>query len=92
MSPSPEVTVPVGVRIVVVVPRGNWGYATEVHIGDSTVLSEQCSVLLPDHGREAILLALGPGHSSLYATVTPSSNAMMPAWLGTIVVTADANG
>ena len=92
MVPSPTVTVPVGARIVVMVPRWGWGDATDVRIGNSTILSEQCSVLLANHGRRTILVALGPGRSSLGATVTPASNAAMPAWLGTVVVTANANG
>jgi len=85
------VTVPVGARIVVMVPRWGWGDATDVRIGNSTVLSDQCSVLLANHGRRAILVALGPGRSGLEATVTPASDAAMPAWLGTVVVTG-ANG
>ena len=54
------------------VPRWGWGDATDVRIGNSTVLSDQCSVLLANHGRRAILVALGPGRSGLEATVTPA--------------------
>jgi hypothetical protein len=90
MSPSPKVTVLVGARIVVLVPRWSWGDATDVHVGNSMILSEECSILLPDHDRRTILLALGPGRSSLSATVTPGSEAMMPAWLGTVFVESNA--
>jgi len=86
MSPSPKVTVPVGARIVVLVPRWSWGDPTDVHVGNSRILSEECSILLADRGRRTILLAFGPGRSSLSATVTPGSDLMMPAWLGTVVV------
>ena len=87
MSPRPTVTVPVGELLVVMVPSWGWGDATDVSIGNSTALSEQCSVLLPDHGRRTILLVLAAGQSTLSATVTPPSDAAMPAWLGTVVVT-----
>ena len=88
--PRPTLSVPVGVVLVVEVPRWGWGEATDLSISNTRVLQEQCSVLLADHGRRTILLAVGRGHSDLEATVTPASNAAMPAWLGNVVVTAVA--
>jgi len=84
--------VSVGAHLVVDVPPWNWGDATDVQIGNATVLGETCAVLLADHGRRVILWAMGPGQSTLSATVTPPSDAMMPAWLGTVVVTIGPGG
>jgi hypothetical protein len=80
--------VEVGASVTVVVPPWSWGDASDVRIETPGVLSEQCSVLLPNRGREEILTALSPGHSGLFATVTPPSDLMMPAWLGTVEVSA----
>lgn len=88
MSPAPTVTVPVGTRLVVLVPPWNDEEETPLQRGDPTVVGEECSVTLSDHGTRTILLATAPGRSTLSATVTPGSDTMMPAWLGTVVVTA----
>jgi len=90
MSPTPTITVRVGGELVVTVPGWHWGDATDVNVGNPGVLSEQCSVLLPDHGRRAVLLAVSLGESHLSATVTPASDVMMPAWSGEVVVTANS--
>jgi hypothetical protein len=90
--PRTMLTVPIGTVLVVNVPRWGFGRATDIGMSDTRVLQEQCSVLLADHGRRTILLAIAPGRSSLEATITPGSNAAMPAWLGTVVVNANANG
>ncbi len=87
MSPSPSVTMAVGTRLVVLVPAWSDEEETPVHRGDPSVVAEECSVTLPDHGTRTILLARAPGTSTLSATVTPGSDTMMPAWLGTVLVT-----
>lgn len=86
MSPTPTVTISVGAELVVMVPSSPGVYATEVHIANPTLLSEQCSSLLADHGRMTVLLAVSPGQTSLEASVTPPSDLMMPAWLGQVIV------
>jgi hypothetical protein len=89
-SPRPTLTVPVGAEVVVNVPRWSaGGDATDVHIGDSHVLHEQCTVLLPDRGRRTILLATAQGRSGLEAITSGLPNGVaVPAWLGTVRVTS----
>lgn len=91
-SPTPTITIPVGGVLVVMVPSPEEPEfeATDLHIGDPTVLSELCSILLPDHGRRSVLLALVPGTSDLGATFTPPSDVLMPAWLGQVIVQGSA--
>jgi len=64
------------------------GTATDVHPARHGILREQCTVLLPGHGRRTILLAARPGSTRLGATVHRASNLMMPAWGGTVIVRA----
>ena len=85
-SPTPKVSVPPGGHLVVTVPRWGWGTATDVHPARRGILREQCTVLLPGHGRCTIFLAARPGSTRLGATVQPASNLMMPAWGGTAIV------
>lgn len=87
MSPTPTITVPVGSRLVVLIPPWSDAEDTPLHRGDPTVVAEVCSVTLPDHGTRTILAATAPGRSVLSATVTPGSDTMTPEWLGTVVVT-----
>jgi hypothetical protein len=87
-SPTPTVTVPPGGHLVVTVPRWGWGTATGVYVARGGILREQCTVLLPGHGRRTIFLAARPGSTRLGATVQPASNLMMPAWGGTVTVRA----
>lgn len=87
-SPTPMVTVPPGGHLVVTVPRWGWGTATDVHPARAGILREQCTVLLPGHGRRTIFLAARPGSTWLGATVQPASNLMMPAWGGKVIVRA----
>lgn len=87
-SPAPTVIVPVGTRLVVLVPPWSDEEETPIRRGDPTVVGQECSVTLPNHGTRTVLLARAPGTSTLSATVTPASDTMMPAWLGTVVVTA----
>ena len=85
-SPAPVITVPPGDHLVVTVPRWGWGTATDVHPAHAAILQEQCTVLLPGHGRRTIFLAARPGSTWLGATVQPASNLMMPAWRGKVIV------
>jgi hypothetical protein len=85
-SPMPKLTVTVGSPLVVMVPSWTGAEATDLRIVDASVLSEICTVLLSDHGREAVLFGVRQGQSLITATVTPASNAMMPAWLGLVTV------
>jgi hypothetical protein len=88
-SPAPTVTVPVGTRVAVLVPPFSDQSGTPLHRGDPSVVDEVCSVTLPDHGTRTILLAKSPGRSSLSsAAAAGSGDTMVPAWLGTVVVTA----
>jgi len=87
-SPTPKVSVPPGGHLVVTVPRWGQGTATDVHPARHGILREQCTVLLPGHGRRTIFLAARPGSTRLGATVQPASNLMMPAWGGTMIVRA----
>jgi hypothetical protein len=85
-SSTPMVTVPPGGHLVVTVPRWGWGTATDVHPARAGILREQCTVLLPGHGRRTIFLTARPGSTWLGATVQPASNLMMPAWSGKVTV------
>jgi hypothetical protein len=88
MSPSPQVSLRAGDVLVVEIPPAAYGEEdTDVYISDAHVLAKRCSVLLEDRGRRALLVALAPGQSGLYATVTPPTQAMMPAWMGEVTVT-----
>lgn len=87
LSPTPTITVPVGSVLVVQVPSSRAPFdATDVQIADPSVLSERCSTLLADRGRVTVLRAVAQGQSRLFATVTPGSDAAMPAWLGQVIV------
>jgi hypothetical protein len=90
-TPTPTVTLPVGTRLVVLVPPWSNEDETSLHRGDPSVVGEECSETLPDHGTRTILLATAPGRSTLSATVTPGSDTMMPVWLGTVVVTGSGS-
>jgi hypothetical protein len=59
-----------------------------VHPARAGILREQCTVLLPGHGRRTIFLAARPGSTWLGATVQPASHLMMPAWGGKVIVRA----
>lgn len=87
-APTPTLTVRAGTLFVVLVPAWHFGTATDVHIGNPNVVVEACSVVLPDKGRRAVLVALAPGRSFLSATITPATEAMMPAWSAEISVIA----
>jgi hypothetical protein len=50
-SPTPKVSVPPGGHLVVTAPCWSWGTATDVHPARHGILREQCTVLLPGHGR-----------------------------------------
>ncbi|HVT69384.1 MAG TPA: hypothetical protein VHF26_16660 [Trebonia sp.] len=85
-SPVPAVTVPPGGYLVVTVPHSSAGTATDVHPAGAGILREQCTVLLPGHGRRTIFRAARSGSTSLGATVEPASGMMMPAWRGEVTV------
>jgi hypothetical protein len=85
-SPRPVLTAPPGARIVVTVPQWVWGTATDVTVGRSGILREQCTVLLPGGGRRTVFLAARPGSTWIGATVEPASNLAMPAWGGDVTV------
>jgi hypothetical protein len=80
-----------GQAVVIIVPRWHQGDATDVQIADSGILAVECTILLTGHGRRAILLARRPGKTSVFATVSPASQAAMPAWLGQVTVRAAAS-
>jgi hypothetical protein len=84
--PAPAVTVPLGARIVVNVPRWSWGTATNVHVAHDRTLREECTVMLRGGGRRTIFLATAQGSTWVGATVQPASNLMMPVWGGDITV------
>lgn len=88
ISPTPTVVVRVGQELLVKVPPWHFGNATTVAVEHPSLFQVQCSVLLPDRGRTTVLLALGAGESRLSATITPPTEALMPAWVGTVNVTA----
>ncbi|MGO8870079.1 MAG: neocarzinostatin apoprotein domain-containing protein [Acidimicrobiales bacterium] len=87
MLPEPLLSVSVGTRLVVRVPP-SYEDATDIVLSDPTVLHQLCTALLSDRGRIAVMQALTPGQTHLGATITPPTEAMMPAWGGEIVVTA----
>jgi hypothetical protein len=98
-SPVPVATVQAGSRIVITVPRWNWGTATPVYVAKSGLLREVCSVVLRDHGRRTIFAARRAGRTYLSATVElhlawspspsrPAPDVAMPAWGGTVIVRA----
>jgi hypothetical protein len=84
--PSPVVIMPVGVAIVVTVPRWTSGTATDVNVAAGGILREECTVLLPGGGRRTVFQALRPGSTFLGASVKPTSGAFMPAWSGKVIV------
>jgi hypothetical protein len=85
-SKQPVLTVRAGSPVVVIVPRWNWGKATDVHVISPGLLRERCTVLLADHGRRTIFVAVGQGRTLLSATVSPAGDAKMPAWGGVVTV------
>jgi len=87
VSPAPTVTIPAGSLLVVEVPPWHFGDAADVQISNPKDLTENCSTLLPDHGRLAVMKAASPGKTTLSATITPATDAFMPAWIGYVVVT-----
>jgi len=89
--PRTKLTVPTGTVFVVDVPGSGLGRASALGISDSRVVREQCSEPHAGHGGQTVLVALGPGRSDLEATVSSSGNGDMPAWFGTVVVTAPAD-
>jgi hypothetical protein len=89
-SPQPVLRVRLGSLVVVTVPPWAWGRATRVSVGHHGVLAEKCTLALPDRGRRTIFIAKRPGSTSLYATVTPASDLLMPSWGGEIVVSKSA--
>jgi len=86
--PRTKLTVPTGAVFVVEVPDSGLGRATDVGISDSRVVRELCSEPHGGHGRQTVVLAVVPGQSDLEATASSSGNGAVPAWLGTVVVTA----
>lgn len=84
----PALTVEPGEVMTVMVPPWHWGQASDLTIVRQDVLGERCSVLLGDGGRRAVVVARAAGHSEIGATVTPASDAMMPAWGGEVIVEA----
>jgi hypothetical protein len=80
--------VPAAGHLVVTVPGWPWGTATDVYLARSGIVQEQCTVVLPDHGRRTVFLAVRPGSTWLGATVQPAGDAMMPAWRGEVTVQA----
>ena len=91
-SPSHSIDVGVGGTFVVVVPAWAWGQATDPMASVEGTVREVCSVPTAGGGRRALFTAVRPGTTSLDATVSPASDAMMPAWSGTVrsVVLASA--
>lgn len=85
-SRTPMVTVTLGAHVVVTVPAWGWGTATDVHVAHGGILREQCTVVLPGHGRRTVFLTVRPGSTWLGATVQPASNLAMPAWGGKVTV------
>jgi hypothetical protein len=81
----------VGSELVVTVPPWPPHEATDVSIGNHAVLEQVCTQLQPDGSRLTVLDALAPGVSSLWATVTPPSRTMMPAWMGEVTVVGVAS-
>lgn len=87
MLPNPAVTITVDTILVAVVPPWPGETATAVHIVNPIVLSQTCTVLLPDGGRRTLLYAVSAGHTLITATVTPPTMAAMPAWEASVTVT-----
>jgi hypothetical protein len=85
-APQPVVTVELGARVVVTVPRWGWGRATDVHVARGGILREECTVLLRGGGRRTVFLAAGPGSTWVSATVEPASGVLMPSWGGEVIV------
>jgi hypothetical protein len=85
-SKQTVLTVRTGSPVVVMVPRWSWGKATDVQVISPGILREKCTVLLPDHGRRTIFVAVGQGRTLLSATIAPPGDAMMPAWGGVVSV------
>jgi len=77
--------VPVGANFTIVVPRWGWGQPTDISIVHP-VVSEGCSVLEADGARDVVVVARSAGDTYIGATVTPASNAEMPAWGGEVTV------
>lgn len=88
VTPLPAITVRADDHLVVTVPRWSSGTATDVRPARAGILTEQCTVSLPDHGRRTIFLATGTGSTYLGASVQPATRAMMPAWGATVTVPA----
>lgn len=88
--PTPSVTVPVATHLVVLVPGSGFADATDVKLS-RPILSEECSVLLADHGRRTIFVARHPGQAELGATVMTGGDVGMPAFFGIVVVTAEVS-
>lgn len=87
VAPQPVVTIPVGTLITVTAPKWRSPFHdTVITISDPSVLHQQCTELLPDGGRVAVMKASVPGNTFLGATITPYTNAFMPAWGGHVVV------
>lgn len=85
--PTAKLSVPVGDRFEVLVPRWHWGHASSLENGNTRVVRQVCSLLPSSGGRRAVFEALRVGVAHLSATVTPPSNLMMPAFAGDIIVT-----
>jgi hypothetical protein len=94
--PVPTITVPVGTSFTVVVPPGgetatevtfNSGDVLPVKVTDLAALKQRCTTSLADTGRRTVLVAQSPGQVGLYATITPPTQAAMPAWNGEVIVT-----
>jgi hypothetical protein len=95
-TPVPTITVPVGTSFTVVVPPGgeaatdvtfNSGEVLPVKVTDLAALNERCTASLTDTGRRTVLVAQSPGQVGLFATITPPTQAAMPAWNGEAIVT-----
>lgn len=79
-----------------------WGAATDVtfnsgevlpvKVTDLAALNERCTTSLADAGRRTILVAQSPGQVGLFASITPPTQAAMPAWNGEVIVTSGISG
>lgn len=87
MTPIPAITVSVNSTLVALVPPWPDESATDVHVVNPSVLSQTCTVLLPNGGRRTALYALAAGQTLITATVTPPTDTMMPAWEAMVTVT-----
>jgi hypothetical protein len=79
-TPTPSVAVAQGACVPVKVPASGAGTATDPTPNESGILREVSSQVLPDRGRVTVFQAVKPGRAALHATVTPPTDAMMPAW------------